>query len=151
MKKSPCLPQKTASTGLTGEIYGHYDADLTVTAEAITTAASCTTAIETVAGWVITTDDSIFRANKNTIDAPGNTAASHASRITQLADSITATISKVDAITGEEIVSSISQTADAVTIQASKINLTGAITANGNVFINSDGTLVATGGWFNLN
>jgi hypothetical protein len=136
------------------------------------------TTLETAsAGWVTTADGNTLWANKSVVDAMGNTVLSHESRITQqadsislivtevsglkqdmvtaqskitqLADSIELIVSEVDDLTGNEIVSRINQTADAVTIEASKINLTGAITANGNVFINPDGTLVAKDGKFN--
>jgi hypothetical protein len=72
--------------------------------------------------------------------------STHASGIRQLADSISSIVSEVDALTGAEIVSRINQTASSITIDASKIYFYGDITANGNVRINSDGTIIAKGG-----
>lgn len=49
----------------------------------------------------------------------------------------------------DEIISEINQSAEEVRIKAEKIALEGSITANGNVFIEPDGTLTAMGGRFN--
>lgn len=65
------------------------------------------------------------------------------------ADAITQKVSQSD-FNGAEIVSQINQTAEAVSIDANKINLNGAITANGNVKINTDGSIEAKAGTFGL-
>ncbi len=64
------------------------------------------------------------------------------SSITQTAEEITSQVSREMA--GDKIVSRINQTAEAVSIDANKINLNGAITANGNFKINLDGTMECT-------
>lgn len=56
-----------------------------------------------------------------------------------VADNIQSKVAKGD------IVSSINQSAESVTIDASKINLNGAVTANGNFKIGTDGKIEATG------
>jgi hypothetical protein len=65
------------------------------------------------------------------------------------AQQISSVVQQINALTGEEIVSRINQTAEAITIDAQHINLVGDITANGNVHIKNDGTIVAKGGTFN--
>ena len=49
---------------------------------------------------------------------------------------------------GKTIISKINQTADSTTINAARINLNGAISANGNVQITTDGKLIAVNGQF---
>ena len=49
---------------------------------------------------------------------------------------------------GKTIISKINQTADSTTINAARINLNGAISANGNVQITTDGKLIAANGEF---
>lgn len=49
---------------------------------------------------------------------------------------------------GKTIISKINQTADSTTINAARINLNGAISANGNVQITTDGKLIAVDGEF---
>lgn len=58
--------------------------------------------------------------------------------IKQKADSIEAEVSKK--VNGDEIVSKINQSAESVAIDASKISLNGAVTANSNFKINTDGS-----------
>ena len=69
--------------------------------------------------------------------------------IKQKADSIETEVSKK--VNGEEIISKINQSAESVAINASKISLNGAVTANSNFKINTDGSaetkaLKVTGG-----
>ena len=61
------------------------------------------------------------------------------SQITQNAQAITLKVSK------GEVISSINQSAEAVTIDANKINLNGAVTANNNVTIDTNGVITAVG------
>ena len=70
-------------------------------------------------------------------------------RITQTSESITSEVSKK--VGKDEIISRINQSAESVDIDASKINLNGAITANGNVTIGTDGRLHAVNGEFEGN
>ena len=49
----------------------------------------------------------------------------------------------------QELISSINQTAESITINADKINLNGAISANGKVKVTTDGRLIAEDGEFN--
>jgi hypothetical protein len=86
------------------------------------------------------------KVSQTDFNALNQTVAGHTSSITQLANSITSVVSSVDAITGQEIISRINQTASSYTIQAKNINLNGVITANNTFRINTDGTMVATGG-----
>lgn len=60
------------------------------------------------------------------------------SAIRQTADSINTEVSKK--VNGDEIISSINQSAENVSIEANKINLNGAVTANQNFKIGSDGS-----------
>lgn len=60
------------------------------------------------------------------------------SAIRQTADSINTEVSKK--VNGDEIISSINQSAESVSIEANKINLNGAVTANQNFKIGSDGS-----------
>ena len=60
------------------------------------------------------------------------------SAIRQTADSINTEVSKK--VNGDEIVSKINQSAENVSIEANKINLNGAVTANQNFKIGSDGS-----------
>lgn len=162
----------------TGDIYEHYDAQLLITAQQISATANRVTALETAsAGWVTTAQGNTLWANKTVVDSMGNTLISqqsqisqmsdsitlivrevsgieqdlvtHESKITQLSDSIDLVVSEVDSLTGNELVTRINMDSTSITIQAEKIKLEGAITANGNVFINEDGTIVANGGVFN--
>ena len=60
------------------------------------------------------------------------------SAIRQTADSINTEVSKK--VNGDEIISKINQSAENVSIEANKINLNGAVTANQNFKISSDGS-----------
>ena len=60
------------------------------------------------------------------------------SAIRQTADSINTEVSKK--VNGDEIISKINQSAENVSIEANKINLNGAVTANQNFKIGSDGS-----------
>jgi hypothetical protein len=162
----------------TGDIREHYDTELLTTALQISATANRITALETAsAGWVTTAQGNALWANKTIVDSMGNTILSHESsitqqantislivsdvsgleqdmatsmsEITQLADSIELAVSELDSLDGNELVSRINLASTTATIQAGKILLLGNITANGNVFIKTDGTMVAKGGYFN--
>lgn len=60
------------------------------------------------------------------------------SAIRQTADSINSEVSKK--VNGDEIISKINQSAESISINANKINLNGAVTANQNFKIGSDGS-----------
>lgn len=66
------------------------------------------------------------------------------SAIRQTADSINTEVSKK--VNGDEIISKINQSAENVSIEANKINLNGAVTANQNFKIGSDGSMEALSG-----
>lgn len=66
------------------------------------------------------------------------------SAIRQTADSINTEVSKK--VNGNEIISKINQSAESVSIESSKINLNGAVTANQNFKIGSDGSMEALAG-----
>ncbi len=172
------LATKEYVNSVTGEIYEHYDTELLITAQQISATANRITALETAAaGWVTTAQGNTLWANKSVVDSMGNTVlsheskitqqansielvvrevsgieqdlATHESKITQLSDYIELAVSELDSLTGNELVSRINLDSTSVTIQAAKIKLEGDITANGNVHINTDGTLIAKGGIFN--
>ena len=92
------------------------------------------------AGWVTTADAAALYATKQTVNSLGERVTTAESRITANADSISLTVKK------DGIISAINQTAESVTIDASKINLNGAITANGYFKINLDGSMEASAG-----
>ena len=69
------------------------------------------------------------------------------SKLTIEAGNIKSSVEKK--VDGDKIISTINQTAEAVQIEASKINLNGAITANENVKINTDGTMECNGATIN--
>jgi len=75
--------------------------------------------------------------------------STHSSAIQQLSDEIDLMVSEIDELTGDEIVSRINMSSSEILISASRISLVGDITANGNVHINTDGTIVAMNGVFN--
>lgn len=66
------------------------------------------------------------------------------SAIRQTADIINTEVSKK--VNGDEIISKINQSAENVSIEANKINLNGAVTANQNFKIGSDGSMEALSG-----
>lgn len=72
------------------------------------------------------------------------------SQITQRADSISSTVTRVNnkVNDGSQIISTINQTAEDVSINANKINLNGVVTANNNFKILSDGSMEANNGTF---
>ena len=89
--------------------------------------------------------DSITSEVKRAKKAEGDLS----SKITQNADSIESTVSKK--VGNDEIISKINQSAEKVSINATKISLNGAVTANSNFKINTDGSaetkaLKVTGG-----
>lgn len=63
------------------------------------------------------------------------------SQISQKADSITSTVSKK--VGKDEVISSINQSAEGVAINANKININGAVSANGNFKVDTSGNLTA--------
>lgn len=69
----------------------------------------------------------------------------NATKITEdLYSEISQTAKKIELKVGKgEVISSINQTAETITIDASKINLNGAVTMNGNVKISTDGKITA--------
>lgn len=72
---------------------------------------------------------------------------SHATLIQQNADAILLKVSSTD-FNGVTIASLINQTADTIKIQAEHISLEGIITANGNVKIETDGSITVNNGTF---
>ena len=125
------------------------------------------------AGWITTADGNELWATIKQVDLLGEEITTHKASFHVTAAAIEGMVSRLDTIdntinsagwittadgntlwaskeleNGNKIISYINQTATTVTISASKISLVGAITANGNVFINPDGTIVCTGGEF---
>lgn len=84
-------------------------------------------------GRIEVTEESITTEVKRAQEAEG--------KITVRADSIESTVK--DKVGKSEIISSINQTAEEIKIEAQKISLNGAITANGNVKIGTDGKITA--------
>ncbi|MDR2146068.1 MAG: gp58-like family protein [Tannerella sp.] len=171
------MATETYVDSATNQIYQQLTSELSITAGAISAVSSRVSALEQAsAGWITTADGNQLWASLQSYNTLTNTLTQQQSSITQLAGSITSAVQsittidglvsthssliqqlsnsistvvqEVDAITGAEIVSRINQTASTITIDASKINLVGDITANGNVHINTDGTIVAKGGRF---
>ena len=94
--------------------------------------------------------DATTKANAAAADAKADTTARLKSystttemntAIKQKADSIETEVSKK--VNGDEIISKINQSAESVAINASKISLNGAVTANSNFKINTDGSAEA--------
>lgn len=69
------------------------------------------------------------------------------SSITQTAESINSEVRKK--VGEDEIISKINQSAEAVSIDAQKININGAISANGNFQVDTDGNMICNNGQFN--
>lgn len=69
------------------------------------------------------------------------------STITQTAESINSEVRKK--VGEDEIISKINQSAEAVSIDAQKININGAISANGNFQVDTDGNMICNNGQFN--
>lgn len=126
------------------------------------------------AGWETTGDGHNLWAVCTAVDLLGNKVKTHESSFHVTAESISAMVTRLDTIDnkissagwittadgnklwaskeledGNKIVSYINQSATTITISAEKIKLEGSITANGNVFINPDGTISVKGGHFN--
>lgn len=91
------------------------------------------------AGWLTTADAATLYATRQTVDSLDGRMTAAESRITANADSISLTVRK------DGIISAINQTAEDVTIDASRINLNGVISANGNFKIGLDGVMEAVG------
>ena len=64
------------------------------------------------------------------------------SAITQKANEINSVVSTK--VGNNEVISKINQSAEAVTIQASKLNINGAVSANGNFKVDTSGNMIAT-------
>ena len=77
-------------------------------------------------------------------------AQTNYSQLTQTANGISSRVSSVEDGKADknEIISEINQSAEAVAINANKINLNGAVTANNNFKILTDGSMEATNGTF---
>lgn len=69
------------------------------------------------------------------------------SSITQTAEEINLEVSKK--VGEDEIISKINQTAESVTIDANRININGAVSANGNFKVDTDGNMECNNGTFN--
>ena len=69
------------------------------------------------------------------------------SSISQTAESINSEVRKK--VGEDEIISKINQSAEAVSIDAQKININGAISANGNFQVDTDGNMICNNGQFN--
>lgn len=91
------------------------------------------------AGWLTTADAATLYATRQTVDSLDGRMTAAESRITANADSISLTVGK------DGVISAINQTAEDVTIDASRINLNGVISANGNFKIGLDGVMEAVG------
>lgn len=89
------------------------------------------------AGWLTTANAASIYATKTTVNSLGERVTAAESRITANAGSISMTVRK------DGIISAINQTAESVTIDAGRINLNGAITANGYFKIGLDGSMEA--------
>ncbi len=120
------------------------------------------------AGWITTADGNKLWATINRVDLLGNELTTHKASFHVTAAAIESMVSRLNTIdntissagwittadgnrlwasksleNGNNIISYINQTATTVTISAQRIKLEGAITANGNVKITTDGKLVA--------
>ena len=82
--------------------------------------------------------DNITSTVSKTYETKEN-AQSQYSQIKQTTDGITSTVSKKVGKT--EIISSINQSAESITINANKLNINGAISANGNFKVNTNGDM----------
>ena len=125
---------------------GDLSSKITQTANSITSEVKRAKGVEGDLSSKITQNaDSITSEVKRAKKAEGDLS----SKITQNADSIESTVSKK--VGNDEIISKINQSAEKVSINATKISLNGAVTANSNFKINTDGSaetkaLKVTGG-----
>lgn len=128
---------------------GQMNAAIKVATDGITSNVSKTYVTQTTyeSGISSAKDDATKKANtaeKNAKDATANSLKSYStteqmnSAIKQKADSIETEVSKK--VGSTEIISKINQSPESVAINASKISLNGAVTANSNFKINTDGS-----------
>ncbi len=121
---------------------GEIRSEVSQTYETKTDAAEKKTALESKITQTATEIQSTVSATYETKYDAGEKTKTLQSQITQNAKEITSKVSKTD-YNGNEIASLINQTATTVTINAKKINLNGAVTANDNVKISTDGKITA--------
>jgi hypothetical protein len=83
----------------TGDIYEHYDAQLSISAQAVSAVANRVSAIESAsAGWITSADGNLIWANKTEFNALGATVAQHSSALSVQAASISAVANRVSAV-----------------------------------------------------
>lgn len=134
---------ENANKAIQDYLKSEFEADLDVQADRITAEVKRIDSLyNEKAGWITRSEGNTFWATKSEYNSLSGTVTNYASEIVQMANKITSTVSQDD-YNGDKIVSLIHQTAAEITIQASKINLNGAITANDNVQITTDGRIIA--------
>ena len=153
-EKAAGLAEKNAKDDTTNRLKSYsttvqMNAAIKVATDAITSNVSKTYVTQTTyeSGISSAKDDATKKANtaeKNAKDATANSLKSYStteqmnSAIKQKADSIETEVSKK--VGSTEIISKINQSPESVAINASKISLNGAVTANSNFKINTDGS-----------
>ena len=153
-EKAAGLAEKNAKDDTTNRLKSYsttvqMNAAIKVATDGITSNVSKTYVTQTTyeSGISSAKDDATKKANtaeKNAKDATANSLKSYStteqmnSAIKQKADSIETEVSKK--VGSTEIISKINQSPESVAINASKISLNGAVTANSNFKINTDGS-----------
>lgn len=143
---SSSIQQNTESITLevkrASEAEGSLSTKITQTAESITSEVKrAKQSEEELSSKITQTAESIMSEvgkKYETKENATNTKTELQTSIRQTADSINTEVSKK--VNGDEIISSINQSAENVSIEANKINLNGAVTANQNFKIGSDGS-----------